>query len=518
MYGVAAARPEAVNAGMHILEKGGNAFDAAITVSLTLGVTEPFYSGLGGGGVSLLWNEKEKKISFIDFGNECSSQVTSSMFDCDKDGKHLTNEHNRGYLSILVPGLSKGLESIHKKFCSMDWSILFEEPIKIARNGFEINSFYALQSNEKRFIEMLEQYPNLRKIHSKDGIPHKLGSLIKQPELAESLNSIAKEGSNIFYNGKIGELISKEMKKGNAPLNLDDLISYEIREPNPLEGEYENLNYFTAPLPSCGLLLIQILNLFEIQRKKIKNLTELEFSLNLVKAMQIAFKDRFSLYGDPKFSEKDFDYLSTKEYARKLIDSIKKLDVHNHEHEMGSTTHFTIIDKQGNAVCQTQTLGAAWGSGIIVPETGILLNNHTNWMDPRPNKPNSILPGKRPIAGFAPTLIFKKNKLQTAIGSPGSYRIPTAIAQVILNQQHLKLNLSDAIKRRRIHCDIGPLYIEGEENDKLEEALKKLQFKITRKEYPSHFFGGIHAIEKLENGELFACGDSRRDGSAMTKI
>ena len=112
----------------------------------------------------------------------------------------------------------------------------------------------------------------------------------------------------------------------------------------------------------------------------------------------------------------------------------------------------------------------------------------------------------------------KKNKLQTAIGRPGSYRIPTAIAQVLLNQQHLKLNLSDAIKRRRIHCDIGPLYIEGEENDKLEEALKKLQFKITRKEYPSHFFGGIHAIEKLENGKLFACGDSRRDGSAMTKI
>ncbi|MED5578596.1 MAG: gamma-glutamyltransferase [Nitrospinota bacterium] len=518
MYGIAATRPEAVNAGMCILEQGGNAFDAAITVSLTLGVTEPFYSGVGGGGVSLLWNEKEKKISFIDFGNECSSQVTSSMFDCDKVGKHLNDQHNRGYLSILVPGLLKGLEIIYSRFSSMDWETLFKDPIKFARNGFEVNSFYELQSKEKRFTEMLEQFSHLRKIHSKDGTLHKLGSFIKQPELAESLNIIAKEGSNVFYNGEIGHMISEEMNNGKGPLSFKDLVSYRIREPKPLEGAYDNLKYFTAPLPSCGLLLIQILNLFELQTKKIKNISELEISKMLAKAMKLAFKDRFLLYGDPKFLETDFDNLLTKSYAAKLINSQKEPDVHIHDSEIGSTTHFTIIDKYGNAVCQTQTLGAAWGSGVIVPGTGILLNNHTNWMDPRPNKPNNILPGKRPVAGFAPTLIFKENKLQTAIGSPGSYRIPTAIAQVILNQHHLKMNLADAINKNRMHCDIGPLYLEGEQNRKLEKELQDLKFNLSRKQYPSHFFGGIHAIEKLGNGKLEACGDLRRNGTAMTKI
>ena len=518
MYGIAAARPEAVNAGIHILEKGGTAFDAAIAVSLTLGVTEPFYSGLGGGGVSLLWNEKEKKISFIDFGNECSSQVTSSMFECDEVGKHLSNEHNRGYLSILVPGLLKGLEAIHSKFSNMSWKTLLKDPIYFARSGFEINSFYELQSKEKRFAEMLEQFPYLRKIHSKNGIPHKLGSFIKQPELAETLDTIAREGSDVFYNGKIGQKIAEEMDKGTGPLSFKDLVSYRIREPKPLEGKYDNLRYFTAPLPSCGLLLIQILNLFELLTRKSKNINELEISLKLVKAMELAFKDRFLLYGDPEFLKSNLDHLLTKNYAGNLIESQKELDVHQHDYETGSTTHFTIIDKLGNAVCQTQTLGAAWGSGVIVPETGILLNNHTNWMDPRPNKPNCISPGKRPVAGFAPTFIFKKNKLQTAIGSPGSYRIPTAIAQVILNQHHLKMNLSDAIRKNRIHCDVGPLYIEGKGRKVLEKKFQDLKFEISHKEYPSHFFGGIHAIEKLENEKLEACGDIRRGGTAMTKI
>ena len=299
-----------------------------------------------------------------------------------------------------------------------------------------------------------------------------------------------------------------------AFLGVSDLRNYRVRWMEPLVSRYRNHHFLTPPPPSSGLLLIQILNFLEVLLPGWDAADECARALALARAMRAAFRDRFSLYGDPHHFEVPVERLSSKEYAAAALAEERASGGHVHDPRPGSTTHFTIVDAQGNVVCQTQTLGMAWGSGVAPPGTGVLLNNHTNWMDPRPGHANSLGAGRRPMAGYAPALVFEGRRWRLAIGSPGSYRIPTAVAQVFLNLFYRKMSLEDAVEAPRLHLDTGLLHAEDAVEDAVLECARENGFEVATRAYPHHFFGGVHAVQADGGGRLLACGDSRRAGRA----
>ena len=517
MIAVAAAHEKAVEAGLRVMEDGGDACDAAVAVSLALGVVEPFYSGLGGGGVALIWREDEKRARFVDFSNECPLGMEPGIFGCDENGEHVGHAHSRGHRSILIPGLLRGLEAIHREFGRRPWCDLFEEAIRLGDEGFRVGWFYRLQQEGKRFQELCAAYPELGTIYSGNCEPLAEGALLRQPDLTRTLQEIADNGADAFYEGEIAKVIVDEVRSCGGYLGASDLKNYRVRWMEPLTSQYRNLSFLTAPPPSSGLILIQILNFLEVLLPVWDAEDEAARGLALTRAMRAAFRDRFSVYGDPYHYEMPIDRLLSKEYAAAAINEERAPGVHVHDTEPGSTTHFTVMDSEGNMVCHTQTLDMNWGSGVAPQGAGVILNNHTNWMDPRPERGNSLGAGRRPVAGYAPTLVFEGEKLCLGLGSPGSYRIPTALAQVILNLFYRSMTLQEAVEAPRMHLDIGPLHTEDFMGEEVLNSLSQCGFEISPYAYPHHFFGGVHAVEVKDDGRLTAVGDPRRAGSAGTR-
>ncbi len=517
MFAVAAAHEEAVEAGLRVMEEGGDACDAAVAVSLTLGVAEPFYSGLGGGGVSLIWRAQEKKARVVDFGNQCPVGMEPGVFACDESGKHAGEAHSRGHRAILIPGLARGLEAMHREYGRRPWGDLFESAIRLAEEGFAVGRFHRLQQEGPRFRSLCDHCPALAEIHSAGGAPLGEGARLRQPDLARTLRAVAERGAAALYEGALAEAIAEEVLRGGGYLDVADLRRYRVRWMAPLASTYQRHRFLTAPPPSSGLLLIQILNFLEALLPGWSDADEPARGLAFARAMRAAFRDRFSVYGDPHYCDMPVERLLSKEYAAAAMADARAPDAHLHDAEPGSTTHFTVADAAGNLVCHTQTLGMAWGAGVVPPGTGVLLNNHTNWMDPRPGRANSLGAGKRPMAGYAPTLVFEGERLRLAIGSPGSYRIPTAVAQVMLNLLYRKMPLEEAVEAPRMHLDVGPLHVEeGMEGAVLRRA-REAGFEVAPRAHPHHFFGGVHAVEMGDGGRLAAFGDSRRTGRARVR-
>lgn len=517
MFAVAAAHEKAVEAGLRVMEEGGDACDAAVAVSLALGVAEPFYSGLGGGGVALIWREDEKRARFVDFSNECPPGVEPGIFECDENGKHTGQAHSRGHRSVLIPGLLRGLEAIHREYGLKPWGDLFDDAIRLADEGFHVGWFYRRQQEEPRFGMLCENYPEFAGIHSASGAPFAEGALLRQPDLAKTLREIAVRGPAHFYDGALSETIAEEVRSGGGYLGASDMKGYRVRWLAPLASSYRDLRFLTAPPPSSGLLLIQILNFLEVLLPDWGTVDEPARGVALARAMRAAFRDRFSVYGDPVHYEMPTGRLLSKEYAAAAIDEERASGVHLHDAEPGSTTHFTVVDAKGNVVCHTQTLGLGWGSGVVPTGTGVILNNHTNWMDPRPGRGNSLGAGKRPMAGYAPTLVFEGENFRLGVGSPGSYRIPTAVAQVILNLFYRKMTLQKAVEAPRMHLDVGPLHVEDAVDGAISDSARQSGFEVSSYAYPHHFFGGVHAVAVGDAGRLTAYGDSRRAGKAGTR-
>ena len=516
MFAVAAAHEKSVEAGLRVLEEGGDACDAAVAVSLALGVAEPFYSGLGGGGVALIWREGEKRARFVDFSNECPVGMEPGIFECDENGKHTGQAHSRGHRSVLIPGLLRGLEAIHREYGLKPWDDLFENAIRLADEGFQVGWFYCRQQEEPRFEELCAAYPELGRIHSASGAPLAKGAILRQPDLAKTLREIAGRGPAHFYDGALSETIAEEVRSGGGYLGASDMKGYRVRWMAPLASRYRGLRFLTAPPPSSGLILIQILNFLEVLLPEWDAAAEPARALALARAMRAAFRDRFSVYGDPFHYDMPTERLLSKEYAAAVMDEERASGVHVHDVEPGSTTHFTVVDVKGNVVCQTQTLGLGWGSGVVPPGTGVVLNNHTNWMDPRPGQGNSLGAGKRPVAGYAPTLVFEGENLRLGVGSPGSYRIPTAVAQVILNLFYRSMTLQEAVEAPRMHLDVGSLHTEDAVDGAILGSARQNGFEVSPRSYPHHFFGGVHAVAVGDDGRLTAYGDSRRAGCAGT--
>jgi gamma-glutamyltranspeptidase/glutathione hydrolase len=468
--GMVAAQEEiAAEAGAEILRKGGNAVDAAVATGFALAVTHPQAGNLGGGGFMLIALAKEKKAVAIDYREMAPAAAARDMF-LGSDG-NVDNEKARfSHASAGVPGTVAGLIHVLEKYGTISLPEALAPAIRLAEEGFPVpwGLAYALAKNRERF----EKDPSsVRYFFHADGRAYDAGEILKQPDLAKTLTAIAEKGRAGFYEGEVAERIAAEMKAGNGLITLDDLKAYRVVEREPVRGNYRGFEIVSMPPPSSGgAHLVQMLNILEGFDMKAAGHNSADYIHRLVEAMRRAYADRATHMGDPDFWSVPAAGLTAKSYAarqREGIDLAKaskstKIAAGSPPPREGEqTTHFSVMDKDGNTVANTYTLNFAFGSGYSVDGAGFLLNNEMDDFASKPGAPNAygliggdanaIEPGKRPLSSMTPTILMMNGEPFVATGSPGGSTIITVVLQVVLNILDFNMNIAEATAAPRIH-------------------------------------------------------------------
>lgn len=458
-------------AGVDILKKGGNAIDAAVATAFALAVTLPSAGNIGGGGFLVYHGADGKKTTF-NFREKAPKKASMKMF-LDENGNIKDNANHEGLLSVGVPGTVAGLWDAHQKMGKLPWSDLLQPAIDLAENGFP--SSWNMQGVQKRIQrENRPEYAATQKAFLKDGNNiYQPGELWKQPDLAATLRRIQKDGRDGFYKGKTAKLIAKFMKKHGGLITKEDLADYQPTEQPPIKGMYKGYEVYGMPPPSSGgVAVVEMLNILEgFNLGKMGHNSALYLHV-LTEAMRRAFADRAEHLGDPLFNpQMPIEQLISKSYADQLrpsidlykaspSDSTKFNNAHLAE-ESEETTHFSVIDKEGNAVSLTYTLEYSYGSRIVVEGAGFLLNNEMGDFNPIPGltnsrgligtNPNLVAPEKRMLSSMSPTIVAKNGHPVLIIGSPGGRTIINTTLQVILNVLEHDMNVAEAIEAPRIH-------------------------------------------------------------------
>lgn len=451
---------------MEILKRGGNAVDAAIATALALSVVDQASSGLGGGGFMVIYRAQDKKSFALDFRETAPEGSRRELYM--KDGKPAPSLSLNGALAVGVPGEVAGLVEAHKKFGTLPLAILTAPAIKLASEGFPIDP--AMRVAVDRMQQNMKLFPDLGRIYMPKGEVPKDGDLIRQTELAQTLKAIAQQGSRVFYQGWIGQAIVETVKKAGGVMTLDDLTNYRAVWREPLIGSYRGRTVVTMPPPSSGgVALIEMLNILEgYKLDEFKHNSAFYLHL-LAEAMKHAFADRAAYLGDPDFVHVPIRKLTAKEYAawirhRIAPDKTRPVNFYgyySYDAEKGGTTHFSVIDRFGNAVACTQSVNTRFGSKLLSAPTGIVLNNEIDDFAIHPetgnaygligNQANSLQPKKRPLSSMSPTIILNGSRPELVIGAAGGPRIINATLQTILNVLDFKMPVKQAVDSARIH-------------------------------------------------------------------
>ena len=521
-YAVATRHHLATDIGIRVLEDGGNAIDAAIAVAFALAVVNPSAGNIGGGGFMLLHLADSNETISIDYRERAPVKSFEKMFQ-DNSGKVIKGLSLNSILASGVPGTVQGMFYASEKYGTLDIKSLIDPAINLAREGFVLSGFQAENLNryKKKFLKNKEA----KKIFTRpNGFSE--GDVLVQTNLARTLEKIAQNGKKEFYSGDTAKKISNYFQINKGILSLKDLKQYEIRILKPICGNYRNYEICSmAPPSSGGIALIQILNILEnIDLDKIEHNSE-EYLKTLISAMDYAFRDRAKFLGDPDFFEVPQNLLVSKKYAYDIYQQIQekllpsKANVNIVEGE--ETTHFSILDRWGNAVSNTYTLNTAYGSGIVPTGTGILMNNEMDDFSSKPGHPNAyglvgseankIEPKKTPLSSMSPVIVFRDEKPYLITGSPGGSTIITSVLQEILNILDFQMSLEESSEKSRIHFQHLPNILFHEQlDDSLLKSLGKNKKLINRK------LGEIHSI-LLNNDKVEAFSDKRRpDGKASS--
>lgn len=535
---VAVSHPLAAEAGQAILAKGGNAVDAAVAIQLALNVVEPMMSGIGGGGFMLIYLKEQDKFVAIDSRETAPQKTTPDIF-LDKNGDAIPwfERHTSGN-AVGVPGTLKGIEYALENYGTMPLSEVIEPATAYARDGVTVN--WITEQYIAENIDKLKQYGTAAEVFLPGGEPLKAGDLLVQPDLAKTLTLIQQHGSEVFYNGEIGEALVAEVQKRGGIMTIDDLRSYEVKEREPLRGTYRGYEIVTMPPPSSGgLTLLQILKLMENYDIEKMGVNSTEYLHRLIEAFHLAYADRAQYMADEDFYPVPKAGLLNDAYIKQrqqLISphranaQITAGDPWSYEADgaprslpaaapvesnpPGETTHFSVIDPWGNMVAYTTTIEAVFGSGIMVPGYGFMLNNEMTDFDAEPGGVNQPEPGKRPRSSMTPTLVLKDGQPMMALGSPGGSTIITSVAQTIINVLDHKLPLQDAIETPRIFSSSYPQvrWEAGIEQDVILELMAR-----------GHVFdpqpqniGNVQAILfDYENGKMYGGADNTREGTVL---
>jgi gamma-glutamyltranspeptidase/glutathione hydrolase len=462
--------------GVDILQAGGNAIDAAVAVGYALAVVNPCCGNIGGGGFMTLHLASGKDI-FVNFRERAPLAAKPDMY-LDVDGKIIPNRSTQGYSSVAVPGTVLGLNTVLKEYGTMTREQVMAPAIKLADEGYtltagDIKLFHDWGKN-------FEKSPEVAAIFLKQGKPYEIGDVLIQKDLANSLKQIEQQGPDAFYKGKIAQTIVQASESHGGILSLKDFADYHIEEVAPVNCSYRGYDIVSAPPPSSGgTTLCEILNILEAYPLKTMGYQSTQSTHYIVEAMRFAFFDRNNQLGDPDFINNPVAHLTDKKYAAQIRKKIKVFAATpsteltmTPAHEGTNTTHYSIVDKAGNAVAVTYTLNSLFGAQVIAGNTGFLLNNEMDDFTAKPGAPNQfgliqgennkIEPGKRPLSAMAPTIVMRNHQPVMVIGSPGGPRIITATLLAMLNVIDFGMTIQQAVDAPRFHHQWQPDVIDIE--------------------------------------------------------
>lgn len=518
---VSTAKYEASQAGIEILKKGGNAIDAAVAVGFAIGVCEPFASGIGGGGFMLIRLAETGEDVFIDFREVAPKLAHPDMWKLRIDGEVKGKENSIGGKSVGVPGEVAGLIYALEHYGTMSLEEVMAPAINLAQNGFVVSKL--LSTNLKLFSKYLKKYEASRSVYFRNGSPYAEGEILRNPDLANTLRKIAKEGKDAFYKGEIAEEIVKEVREAKGIITMDDLADYDVQIRKPIYGSYRGYEIISSPPPSSGgTHVIQILNILENFGIGAMEINSAEYLHLLSEVFKICYSDRAQYMADSDYVKIPLDGLVSKAYAKELANKIdfgkskeyKCDDPWRFEHE--DTTHFSIADKYGNLVAATQTIGHFFGSCVVAGTTGILLNDQMSDFDAAAGKSNSVQPGKKPLSSMSPTIILKQGKPFAILGSPGGSRIISTVVQVISKLIDHNLKIQDAVDSPRIADDTNcMLYYETRISEETISILNKMGHTALPVGDCDVKMGSVQAVKFEENGLLIGAADPRRDGRVL---
>ena len=525
---VVADSPLASKAGMEILGRGGNAVDAAIATALALSVVDQASSGLGGGGFMVIYDAKERRAHALDFRETAPEAARKELYI--KDGKPAPSLSLTGALAVAVPGEVAGLLAAFKRFGSLPLPALAAPAIKYATEGFPLEA--ALRFAIDRQQGTMKKFPDLARIFlPKDNVPAE-GELIRQPELGETLKAIASQGAEVFYQGWIAQAIADTVKKEGGVLTLDDLKNYKAVWREPLIGQYRKRSVIAMPPPSSGgVALLQMLGVLEGHTLNKLPHNEGTYLHLLAEAMKHAFADRAQYLGDPDYAKAPMAMLLSKDYAawiRGRISPVKTQPAKfyglvNFKAEQGGTTHFSVVDRFGNAVACTQSVNTRFGSKVMVPKAGIVLNNTMDDFAIHPsgnvygligNEANALQPKKRPLSSMAPTIILQGERPAIVVGGAGGPRIISATLQTILNLVDFQMPVKQAVGSPRIHHQWMPdnLIVEADIPAEAKRSLERRGHSVRERGVA----GVVQAI-MVKQGKVSGAADPRKEERARTE-
>ncbi len=522
---VASSNYYASRAGLSVLEKGGNAIDAAIATAYALGVVEPFTSGLGGGGFMLIHSAKTGENEFIDFRERAPFLATPALWAIGEDGKVIGAQTSEGGKSVGVPGEVAGLEYALEKFGTMSREEVMQPAIDLATEGFLVSLNMNIAATDS-FAYMVK-YPELGNYYlAESGLPFEVGDLFKNPDLAKTLKMIAKDGKDAFYLGEVAQAFVDTVQKYGGVITLKDLEEYEVKVREPVTSTYRGYQMISAPPASSGgTHLIEILNIlenFDIAGMEVNSAPYLHL---FSEAFKLAFADRSAYMADTDFQKVPLDGLTSKEYAKLLSEKIdaNKSQAYTaddpYKYESGSTTHFSIADKEGNMVAVTKTINFFWGSKIAIEGYGFIANDEMDDFVPGTESVNRIEGGKRPLSSMTPTVILtEKGEPFMTLGSPGGLRIFPTVSQVVSRVIDHGMTIQQAIDAPRIFDNAGNIIsYESGDNGITPEVVKLLEemgHEVNDRGEWNNYFGGVQGIVYTEDG-LHGGADPRRDGKAL---
>ncbi|MDA9495428.1 gamma-glutamyltransferase [Bradyrhizobium sp. CCBAU 11361] len=531
---VVSAQHLATQVGVDVLKRGGNAVDAAVAVGYALAVVYPAAGNLGGGGFMTIQLADGRK-TFLDFRETAPKAATANMY-LDKDGNVIKGISTKGHLAVGVPGSVSGMEYAREKYGTMKRADLLAPAIQLAEQGFVLDQgdIDLLRTATDDF----KDDPASSAIFLNNGQPFQVGEKLVQSELAKTLREISSKGTDGFYKGWVGSAIVASSQAGKGLITQDDLDGYKTRELAPVECDYRGYHVISAPPPSSGgVIICEILNVLEGYPLKELGYHSAQAVHVQIEAMRHAYVDRNSYLGDPDFVKNPLDRLLDKNYATKIRAVIdpnkaaisKDIKPGVAPHEGSNTTHYSIADKDGNAVSVTYTLNDWFGAKVTAAKTGVLLNDEMDDFTAKVGVPNlyglvqgeanAIAPGKRPLSSMSPTIVTKDGKTVMVVGTPGGSRIITAVLQTMINAIDYGMNAQEAVDMPRIHQQWLP-DLTNVENYALSPDTRKILEGMGHKFGPPQPANHLAVIivgapslngEQVGNNRYYGANDPRRN-------
>lgn len=524
---VVSTHPAASEIGLSILKKGGNAIDAAVAVNFALAVSHPSAGNIGGGGF-LVYRDKSGSVKALDYREKAPSAASRDMY-LDAEGKIIPGKSMTGIFSVGVPGTVAGMQEMHAKLGRLPWNELLQPAVDLARNGLVLTEKEARGLNRQR-TEFMKENPGKNYLLSAEGKEWKVGDLLVQGDLANTLELILKKKAKGFYKGQTARNIVKEMKAQNGIISKKDLRHYQAVWRTPIKSQYKNYQIIGMPPPSSGgVALAQLLQMVAPYSLKKWGPTSDSTIQVMVETERRVYADRAKWLGDPDFVKVPVNELIDPTYATSRMSSMnfnqatKSADIQAGAfpgYESPETTHYSIVDGEGNAVSITTTLNNSYGSKVFVGGSGFLLNDEMDDFSAKagaPNlygligsKANEIQPNKRMLSSMTPTIVEENGKLKMVVGTPGGSTIITSVFQVVLNTLEMGMNMQQAVEYPRFHHQWMPEKITSEPKRFSEEQ----QIRLQTKGYtfaPVSAIGLVEGILVLPNGNLQGGADSRGD-------